>query len=114
MKKILVVLLLGMLAAALPSYVIADNGAGVTSAGPAPFFAPPVPFGPAFRLAPLLHPASSVAVAPIWRERSEWEKRRTDQWSELEWQRQQWRETHGEATRMESPATQEPISATSF
>ncbi|AMO99948.1 hypothetical protein CAter282_2084 [Collimonas arenae] len=100
------VLLLGIVAAALPSYVIA---------GQAQTFAPPPLFGPVFHPAPLLHPTSTVIAPLTWRERNEWDKRRTDQWSELEWQRQQWRENHGEAVPpTDNAATRPSMPATSF
>ena len=106
MKRILLVLLFGIVAAALPSYVVA---------GQAQTFAPPPLFGPVFHPAPLLHPASSVVAPLTLRERNEWEKRRVDQWSELEWQRQQWRENRGEAVSpMDNATTRTPMPATSF
>lgn len=93
--RILLVLLLGCLAAVAPKRAIADNSLGLVSGGTAPFFAPPALYGAELHPAPLLHPPSAVTAAPVWRERNEWEKRRTEQWAEIEWHRQQWREAHG-------------------
>ncbi|MEO6919236.1 MAG: hypothetical protein ABI171_09550 [Collimonas sp.] len=67
-------------------------------------------------LAPLFLAPPAITVAPVWRERNEWEKRRADQWSQLEWQRQQWRETHNDETggnRLNSSSLG-PASSTSF
>jgi hypothetical protein len=115
MGKILLVLLLGGIAAEMPDKVIADNSMGAI-AGQAPIFAPPALYGAEFHSAPLLAPPA-MTVAPVWRERNEWEKRRADQWSELEWQRQQWRENRGVAAsenRLNTGAAQSPPSSTSF
>lgn len=98
MKKVLLLLLLGGLAATLPSHVVANSNVGVVVAGRPPTFAPPTLYGTEPHPAPLLHPPSSVTVPPTWRERSEWEKRRADQWSAIEWHRQEWRrQTGGDA-----------------
>lgn len=115
MKKRLLLLPLGILAAALPGYVIADSGLGLTIAAQAPAYAPAtLPAAAALHPATTLLPASALTAAPVWRERNDWEKRRTDQWSELEWQRQQWRENHGDATPIDVAPARGPISVTSF
>ena len=64
MKKTLLALLFGIIVAALPTYVIADRGLGVTGAGPAPAFAPAALFGPATQAPPLLPPTASVVALP--------------------------------------------------
>ncbi|SFB37079.1 hypothetical protein SAMN04515620_15420 [Collimonas sp. OK607] len=95
MGRILLVLLLSGLAAGAPNRAIADNNLGLVHAGTAPLFTPPALYGAELHPAPLLHPPSAVTAAPVWRERNEWDKRRTEQWAEIEWRRQQWREAHG-------------------
>ena len=95
MGRILLVLLLGGLAAGTPNRAVADNSLGLVHAGTAPLFTPPALYGAELHPAPLLHPPSAVTAAPVWRERNEWDKRRTEQWAEIEWRRQQWREAHG-------------------
>ncbi|WP_211441369.1 hypothetical protein [Collimonas humicola] len=117
MEKILLALLLGGIAAGMPGQAIADNGTGLPIAGQAPLFAPP-PYGADMHVQPLFMAPPSVRIAPAWRERNDWAKRRTDQWSELEWQRQQWRENRGEATTAGNPlntgTSQDPASSNSF
>ncbi|WP_150118767.1 hypothetical protein [Collimonas fungivorans] len=93
MGKILLVLVLAGLAAAMPNRAVADAGPGI--AGTAPFYAPPALYGAELHPAPLFHPPAAMTVAPVWRERNEWEKRRVEQWAEIERHRQEWRETHG-------------------
>ncbi|AIY41508.1 hypothetical protein LT85_2350 [Collimonas arenae] len=115
MKKILLVLLLGTIAAGLPGQAIADSGTGI--GGQAPIFAPPALYGAETHPAPLFLAPPAMTIAPVWRQRNEWEKRRVDQWSELEWQRQQWRETHNDSTvgnRLNTSTSQGPASSNSF
>jgi len=117
MKNILLVLLLAAIAASIPGIAIADNGSGQPIAGQAPLFAPPALYGAELHPQALFMAPPSVTVAPVWRERNEWERRRTDQWSELEWQRQQWRENHGEmagGNQIHTSATQGTASSSSF
>ncbi|PFH12201.1 hypothetical protein BCF11_4679 [Collimonas sp. PA-H2] len=96
MEKLMLVLLLGGISAGMPGQAIADNGTGQPIAGQAPLFAPPPLYGGDIHAQPLFMAPPAVRIAPVWRERNEWATRRTDQWSELEWQRQQWRENRGE------------------
>jgi hypothetical protein len=64
MKKALLALFLGIIAAALPSHVIADSGLGVTGAGPAQAFGPAALFARATHAPPLLPPTASVVALP--------------------------------------------------
>lgn len=117
MGKLLLVLLLGGLVAGMPDLAIADSNFGVTIGGTAPFFAPPPLSGVELNPAPLLHPPSAVTVAPVWRERNEWEKRRADQWAEIERHRQEWREAHGSdaiSVPIDSDAARGPAPSNSF
>jgi hypothetical protein len=118
MEKILLVLLLGAIAAGTPEKAIAaDNGAGQPVAGQAPLFAPPALYGAEVRPQALFLAPPSATIAPVWRERNEWERRRADQWGQLEWQRQQWRENRGEpagGNQIHTSATQGPASSSSF
>lgn len=118
MEKILLVLLLGAIAAAMPEKAVAaDNGSGQPVGGQAPLFAPPALNVTGVHPQALFMEPPSQTVAPVWRERNEWEKRRADQWSQLEWQRQQWRENRGElagGNQIHSSATQGPASSSSF
>jgi hypothetical protein len=113
MKKILLLLLLSGLAAGLSSHVIADNSLSTAFARQTPIFVPPVLYGADLHPAPILLLPFSVTAPLTWRRRNEWEKRRTDQWSEIEWQRQQWRrETGGEAA--ENATTRAPAPTVSY
>lgn len=117
MGKLLLVLLLGGLIAEMPNQALADNTVGVSIGGTAPFFAPPALSGVELNPAPLLHPPSAVTVAPVWRERNEWEKRRVDQWAEIERHRQEWREAHRSdaiSVPIDSDAARGPASSSSF
>lgn len=112
MEKLLLMLLLGVIAAGAPEKAIADNGSGQ-----APIFAPPALYGAEVRPQALLLAPPSMATAPVWRARNEWEKRRADQWSQLEWQRQQWHENRGEmagGSAIHTSASQGTASSSSF
>jgi len=109
------VLALAGLAAGMPNRAIADASIGI--GGAPPFYAPPVLYGAELHPAPLFHPPAAVTVAPVWRERNEWEKRRVEQWAEIERHRQEWRETHGSDANdvpIRTDAASGPASASSF
>ncbi|MEM4988237.1 hypothetical protein V8G57_12650 [Collimonas sp. H4R21] len=115
MGKILFVLALAGLAAGMPNRAIADAGIGI--GGTAPFYAPPALYGAELHPAQLFQPPAAVIVAPVWRERNEWEKRRVEQWAEIERHRQEWRETHGSDANgvpIRTDAARGPTSSSNF
>lgn len=117
MGKILFVLVLAGLAAGMPNRAIADAGIGIGIGGTAPLYAPPALYGAELHPGQLFQPPSAMTVAPVWRERNEWEKRRVEQWAEIELHRQEWRETHGSDTNsvpIRTDAASGPTSSNSF
>lgn len=117
MGKTLLVLLLATLTTALPNRAVADNGSGFFISGQAPFFTPPVLYGAELHPGEVFRPPSDMTAAPLLRERNEWEKRRIDQWSDLERHRQEWREAGSDSTvntPSDTSATGTPASSTSF
>lgn len=115
MGKILLVLVLAGLAAAMPNRAVADAGPWI--AGSAPFYAPPALYGAELHPPQLFQPPAAMTVAPVWRERNEWEKRRVEQWAEIERHRQEWRESHDSGANgipIRSDAARGPASSSNF
>lgn len=95
MKKLLVILAFGALAAGISATASAHVNVGIYAGVPAPYYYPPVvQYQPRYVEAPTYYREREVYVDPGWQARREWRERREEQWRRDEWRREHWRHEH--------------------
>lgn len=98
MKKFLVSLVFGAIAASACGGAVAGVNVGVgiyVEPPPQPYYPPVVQYEPRYVPAPVYYQRQEVYVDPGWQERREWRERRDDEWRREEWRRREgWHRHH--------------------